>query len=1444
MPGLRRTPYLKVLLVRCDDNEQYKAQVRSEVKDWIKTQTTAANNTKKTANSSKVDNHDAFEWLVVHVVLPNTAAATQPRYTGSKANSDSNPDLTLTKTSSTSRWRGGSTPLLEKMKNDFNITGKTSADRVAQIRIGINDLPYDMLPRVVPAVPTGYTETEQDAENAWADLITKCKTLILSSFDLRVSQYEEDIKENESRRSLPGWNFCTFFMLKEGLARGFESVGLVEDALVGYDELSVGLDVVIKQQTDAGSAEAHGGALLSYTEELRKLAQKAVTQITAGNMEFDEEEAVDLQSTEDAFLDQFKDIPISATKKPYRDLILENKVSVFDFRCYIFARQISLLLRLGNASSTREELLAKLREQQDSVMHMAGVAPRVPKPKPTDESENLTMLSEICRRTLQFIPAVSQIMRQDIINAMTPQRDPYGEQEDVQEPYVDPVVSECIDNIIASFAFAVAQQILAQTSTKALPIPPSILPPADGQEPKASIPEPKTMMHPARQSSLSTRPPPGRAPPSPNVFSHPGHNGSVPHGDLSNNQFLKAGLEELAARRAELYTLSRNILEECGKRRGWSDGWASVPIVGETDIADMAEISLNDDTQQPPPTPMKSSFMSTSLAGITNDLLRTALDNRDDFYRLYEILTDKALRHYTVANYSHSVNTNFADLAVLKFHLQDYVAAASFYYRATPFYGESGWSLLELSMLVMYSRCLKELKKMDDFVTVLKKLLTKAAVAEQDRLRHRSSLRLTSPKTEYPDQANLQGFLSELLSGSETLSKEVEIPLTSFFCDIEIDGPPSHDEGQDSFSLTLRLRSLLPEDFELQRGSLKLVSPAIGGLKEIWLQTKDAAVLKPGVNKVQLRSNTTIPGEYEVVQVVLSAAKIKLHYERSFGQAVDKSLTVLRNPEVALYQRASSLDVQLAMSKDIQLDKNNTLELEILPGWNEITNCEVRIKAATGGMRLLMAEAKVLGDIKQCKKPEGGFFVFGSLAGQSSVKISFPFTVETDLLAVSVKVEVAYTTERGSFVFSKSPSVPIALALAVNVQDVFKHHALFSKFAVSTGSSSPLRLYKSELWESDIFASHSGVPPADPVMVFPKQPASLFYKITRKKDSVIGPKTKKTMYLKLHYSVLQVEVEETVKASLTEALHEAELGEYSKLVTSTVMTHFLKGLTDNELERCALLGVIRTSPLLSNINWMNSFSGLGKTNGQDIANILADFILDWQKSNKTIKLVPPSPGSDVRTILIPVDIPPVTIVHTADIRLQPSDMGNDTDTVVINQLLSATLHLKWTRIWDTGDPDPIRSLPSTPASKTGPSPHFSSDLEFSYDINAPADTWLLGGRRRGHFVIPANELTSTSETEAEIGLVMVPLREGWLPYPSVEIREVRDAEGSKDGKGKGEEGDGGYGQCETDVRNMGETVNVIADRARVTLSLDASGAGGGPLVLESEMLGLGGRVVA
>lgn len=845
IPGLRQTPYLKVLLVRCDDSETYKATTRAEIREWVKEHTPPSQSTRKVNTQ---ENHDAFEWLIVHVVVPNTVASTQPRVSGKSAEGSAS-DKSVP---SSSRWRTGSSTLLEKMRADFAVTGKNSVDRVAQIRIGINDVPYDILPRVVPATPTGYSETEKDAENAWNELLMKFKSLILSSFDMRVTQYEDDIREKDAQRRLPGWNFCTFFILKEGLARGFESVGLVEDALVGYDELGVGLDAVIQDQIESGEPERNGGALLSYTEDLRKLVERALGQAEDEVDGVDEEEPVDLQSQGSLARDDYDEIPISSIKKPYRDMIVANNVSVFDFRCYIFSRQIALLLRLGNASSSKEELLEKLREQQEAVTHASSR--QTGKAKTGENGEDLSMLADVCQRTLQFIPAISHIMRKDITSALSSSNEKTGrEHSNSSSPGI-------IDNLVATFAFSVAQQVLAQTATDSLPIPPSSLDLSPAQERKMSIPEPKTTAHPARSSSLHVRPT-EKPLHSPGVFPGPGANrrASVSEGNVSAPRpFVKTGLGLLAAKRAELYALTRSVLEECGKKRGWSNGWTSVPDNKERDVADMEEINL-DDESPPPPSESKPALQispDATVSGLQSRLLRAPLSNKDDFYRLYETLTDKALRHYLVAEYNHAVQACLADLAVLKYYLADYAAAASYFHRTTPFFAE--WRLLELSMLIMYAHCLQELRRKDEYVRVALKLLTKAAAAQKDRLSRKRSLGFGIKQTvEEPKMAAIEGLVGQLLDVVTALPNEVPVALAEIVTDVEIAGSPQYDEDQDGFTMGLNLRSLLVDDLTIERGRMCLSAASAGPAKEIWLECARPQVIKPGRNTVLMHSKVS-----------------------------------------------------------------------------------------------------------------------------------------------------------------------------------------------------------------------------------------------------------------------------------------------------------------------------------------------------------------------------------------------------------------------------------------------------------------------------------------------------------------------------------------------------------------------------------------------------------
>ncbi|KAI2626353.1 cis-golgi transport protein particle complex subunit [Xylaria nigripes] len=1423
IPGLRQTPYLKIFLVRCDDNDSYKGHVRQEIRDWIKENTLSS--TSKKANAA--ENHDAFEWLIVHVVIPNTIAATQPRKSDVGSGSD--------KASAPSRWRPGSNTLLEKLRSDFNSSSKSGVDHVAQIRIGVNDVPYDSLPRVVPAVPSGYTETEQETEHAWSDLITKFRSLILTSFDMRVTQYEEDIKEKDAQRSLPGWNFCTFFILKEGLARGFESVGLVEDALVGYDELSVGLDMIINEQSLSRSGSA-ANALPAYTEDLKDIALKARAAMLDISYD-DEDELVHLRSPQPAGTqpkDLYDDIPISSNKKPYRDLIVANNVSIFDFRCYIFARQLALLLRLGNAWSTREELLAKLKEQQDSVLY--GVAPRAPPPKHKEnEQEELPMLAEICHRTLDFIPSVSQVMRKDLLNAFTETFRSTETADTDPTVLIDAATFEIVDNLVVSFAFSTAQQILAQTSTKALPIPTSSLGSPDGLEPKAAIPEPKTMMHPARSSSLSVRvggSGVSRPPPSPNVFT------TGPSQIEGATAFLKDGLEDLAAKRAELYSMSRNILEECGKKRGWSNGWANAPVVGESSMVNMVDIDLtNDDTTSV----QQVANPIISISGIDNKLLRTALDNSDDFYRLYEILTDKALRHYTVASHVHSIQSTMADLAVLKYHLGDYVSAASYFWRTTPFFGESGWSLLELSMLIMYSKCLKNLGRKDEYIKVLLKLLSKAAAAENDRRQARPSLEISTK--EYPDSEEIKGLLDELLLETKNVLNEMRVPLPNFFASIEIDGAPEYDVGRDSLGLRLKLSSLLVDDLTIDSASVRIANISSKPLKEIWLKQEGPITISPGRSKLNLRSNTLIPGSYEIDKIDLRADNLCIHFEREVGQTSGRASTLLKSPQVFIYHPADSLNLRLSASKYIQLDRNNSVDIELSTGWNDLKKAEIRVKAATGGLRLHSSEAKCLdSSFGFSRPPESSVFYVDSIPSETTMRIRLPYTLEQDTPNISLRLDVSYETEQGSYLFCKTGTVYTGLALGVNVQDVFKHNSLFSRFTVSTSNASPLRLLHSELIESSMYESAFGVSPGDPITIFPRQPASLLYKIKRKAGVKNDLKTPKTMYLKLHYSVLSNEVEALVESSLVKALQGTALRPLSRLLTSSVLPLVRSNFTGIELERAALQGFIHTE-FLNDIDYPKIIHDIGKDEaGIDLAKSIASLLQSWQAENPTLTF-PTSRLEEISSILIPVDVPSVTVVHTADIRLHPPQITSDssslkpvTPTVSDHQLLPATMHLKWTRMWDT----------ATPSSE-------QTDLEFSYELSAPIDTWLLGGRRRGHFVIPAPanvddcERSSSASTEAEIPILLIPLREGWLPYPTVEIREVRSdpiptdrtANASASAKSRGS----GEIQFETDFRNLGETVRVIADRTRVTLSLDTGGPGGSPLVIETEHRLIEGRVL-
>ena len=462
IPGLHKTPYLKVYLLRCDDNETYKKTARKALKEWVRqctskesisssvsvATTTERGGVAAKAGKSKIkikkkssnrgnnqEDHDAFEWLILHIVLPGTQAAAKGKSAAGKGTADEEHESGTAggggggggsgTTGGSSKWPGRSSrTLLEKLRSDFNVSSKSAPDRIAQIRLEKSAVPSYMLPSIFDAKDSSaapYAERDLlfEQETALSDIAAKIKVLILHSFGLRVSQYEEDIQERESQKSLPGWNFCTFFMLKEGLARGFESVGLVEDALVVYDELSAELDSVIEKHVAAAGTSGidFGGVIRTNTMYLQSelaLLTKELEVLSASDRARRIGNAILLQ--------EIGSNPLNPKGLNYRSLILSNRVSIFEFRCYIFARHISLLLRLakvpasnfdsdGNPDTSAETNTFTKPASNNSFSKLSSSVRQA-----GQDAEDPIALADICQRTLRFISFVSRTLKEDMLS--------------------------------------------------------------------------------------------------------------------------------------------------------------------------------------------------------------------------------------------------------------------------------------------------------------------------------------------------------------------------------------------------------------------------------------------------------------------------------------------------------------------------------------------------------------------------------------------------------------------------------------------------------------------------------------------------------------------------------------------------------------------------------------------------------------------------------------------------------------------------------------------------------------------------------------------------------------------------------------------------------------------------------------------------------------------
>ncbi|EFQ98769.1 hypothetical protein MGYG_01784 [Nannizzia gypsea CBS 118893] len=1336
IPGLLQTPYLKIYLLRCDDNETYKTTSRKTLREWVKTRVSAA--------PTGPDNHDAFEWLILHVI-PSTA-----------------PSPEVTEKAAPSKWPGrGSTSVLEKVKADFNGSSKTAVDRVAQLRI--------------PKADADKKQPELAAQ--LDDLVAKLKYFILTSFGLRVSQYEADIREKDSQRSLPGWNFCTFFILKEGLSLGLENVGLFEDALIGYDELAVGLDSALRDHI-SGAGDQHGGTFLSYSKDLKskaeaflaaKLSEKEEGSSSSEDEddEDDEEEDDKNGDRDDLFsnpiaLDQ-DHFPLQPQQKPYRDMILANNISVFDFRVYIFSRQLLLLLKAARSPPSNRQ---------------SGTYKNA-------EKHNLALLAEICERASEFITLACRTLRKDVETGL-------AQLEKTPSPSRK---EDIVTNIVASWAYAAVSQVLIQTSTKSL------------QVPKVSLRTGKDLVDAAVLTSFATGARPGVPQRTSSLMSPT----SRPSSALTLNSLgsimpapQKAGGIELAAAQADLYHLARCQLGALGRRRGWGNRWHNMSLL-LNEKNDLTDVSLNDE-----PTVEKRLAVVSTSGGVETPCLALSIKSKKKFNCLFERTTDQIFRYNVAANRFKSGEIMMADIALLKYEMGDYALAASYFHQLSNFYGSNGWETLEGTMVELYSRCLKQLDRKDEFVYALLRLLGIYSSTIQPCLTLQPTI-----------GCKVEEYVEDLFEVSQSLSKTFPVLIKDFFRDIQVQPGISHFKDRDGFQAQLLLRYALGEKIKIDNVKMRLINALEIPNSELWLESSKTIVVKSKGTKVLLDSSTTVNGKYYVDRIEMRAGNIVFTHDYDnqvatshiLQDTTSKSLmSESDRPYVVCFPAVEAFIGKVSQSRAINLVGHRSLDIELSSGWNDILAGCLRLRPATAGLRLIISESSLIdGPLTLSEEIKESKICFTSFARDSTATLRVPYSMEGTQTSLSVSVEVEYETSKGQFDYIGSSSVVANLPVSVNVQDLFQDEQLFSRFSISPGMLIPIRVFSCGMESSDKYEVQTSVQEGEIMDVFPKQPASLLYKITPRQDFQpnTGSGSTRPLSLSIEFACLNEECLSVLEDRFTKDVEASPFSGMKQLLVPFLQTAFSAIWTAHTLET---IGLTREIEVYSyeRMQWREAVDSMdGGTQTQ-----LVQWLNQWHNKNKTIPLPDDRPANAVRHITIPVDIPDVQVVHNA--RMVLKDISPGQTHVGVDDMIPAELIIRHTRRWCEAAEREAQS-----------------SLEFTYEIIASPDVWVVGGRRRGNFTCAEGE-------EKRFPLLLLPQRAGHLLLPSVDIKSFAagpDEEQQQQQQRLSSPTGGDHLQSdssfaprqrraissELDYRSHGETVLVSADLQMTTINLDGFG---------------------
>lgn len=224
------------------------------------------------------------------------------------------------------------------------------------------------------------------------------------------------------------------------------------------------------------------------------------------------------------------------------------------------------------------------------------------------------------------------------------------------------------------------------------------------------------------------------------------------------------------------------------------------------------------------------------------------------------------------------------------------------------------------------------------------------------------------------------------------------------------------------------------------------------------------------------------------------------------------------------------------------------------------------------------------GKLAMSENADSGNIEFENLKPGSCARFKIPYTQEDSQTTLTTRLEVEYETDHGKFTYLATNSVISTLPVSVNVQDIFKDEVLFSRFTVSPGMMTPLRITSCEIPSSDLYEVESSYDGSMFLDVFPKQPASLLYKIIQRQGKSQALAKPNPLDLTIEFTCLDEACLAVIEARFKQDLEDSPCKGLCGLLVPHLLDAFRARWSAGDLE---VVGLIREVEVLSyqSVRW-------------------------------------------------------------------------------------------------------------------------------------------------------------------------------------------------------------------------------------------------------------------